>query len=275
MIKKSNISLVSKKKLFSNSFGEHNTILSGSGLEFKELREYVSGDNVRYINAKVTARTRVAHVNVFNEDKKLNITVAFLNSGSIYFGSKRSKQNVMVDVLINLCAASLHKKDLLCTIFYDENQQYLFKPTKDKKTLLHVIDIAISLKPLGNSIDYKKLNNYLLAKVKKNSILFIVGDFLDFDDFKILGAKYEVYAVIIRDKLEEDIQVFDGLNLKNMINKDNRFSHVDKKNSKKYKKQMQEYDKKLFKNLQISNIRYEKIYTCDNVVKKLKKLLHV
>lgn len=273
MIKKNSISLISKRKLFLNSFGEHNTIFSGSGLEFKELREYVSGDDVRHINSKVTAKTRVAHVNVFNEDKKLNIVVAFLNSGSIYFGSKKSKQSVMVDVLVNICNASLHKQDLLTTIFYNEDNTIFFKPTKDKKTLLHIIEIATILQPLGNSVNYKELNKYLLGKIKKKSIIFLIGDFLEFSDFRLLGAKHEVYAIIVRDKLEEDITIFDGLNIEDTTTKGTNSININSYSVKKYNKQMKEHDEHLFKDLTKANIHYEKIYTCDDVVKKLKKLL--
>ncbi len=273
MIKKNNLTFSTKRKIFLNRFGEHNSIFSGNGLEFEELREYVSGDDVRHINAKVTAKTRVAHVNVFNEDKRLNILSVFLNSDGIYFGSKRSKQDTMAEILGNLCWASSHKQDLMSVLFYSEFEQLFVKPTKDKQALWHTVETALDLNPLGNRIEYDKLSQYLLQKIKKKSIIFLIGDFLDYGDFRLLGAKHEVFAIIVRDRLEEDIAFVGEVNLKSTNNKASGFFKINSKLKNQYALKMKQHDDKLYKNLIASNIRYQKIYTSDDVVKKLQKLL--
>jgi len=273
MIKKNNLTFSTKRKIFLNRFGEHNSIFSGNGLEFEELREYVSGDDVRHINAKVTAKTRVAHVNVFNEDKRLNILSVFLNSDGIYFGSKRSKQDTMAEILGNLCWASSHKQDLMSALFYSEFEQLFVKPTKDKQALWHTVETALDLNPLGNRIEYDKLSQYLLQKIKKKSIIFLIGDFLDYGDFRLLGAKHEVFAIIVRDRLEEDIAFVGEVNLKSTNNKASGFFKINSKLKNQYALKMKQHDDKLYKNLIASNIRYQKIYTSDDVVKKLQKLL--
>ena len=273
MIKKNNLTFYTKRKFFLNRFGEHNSIFSGNGLEFEELREYVSGDDVRHINAKVTAKTRVAHVNVFNEDKRLNILSVFLNSDGIYFGSTRSKQDTMAEVLGSLCWASSHKQDLMSVLFYSESEQLFVKPTKNKQALWHTVETALDLNPLGNMVEYDKLNQYLLQKIKKKSIIFLIGDFLDYGDFRLLGARHEVFAIIVRDRLEEDIAFVGEVNLKSTNNKASGFFKINSKFKNQYALKMKQHDDKLYKNLIASNIRYQKIYTSDDVVKKLQKLL--
>lgn len=242
-------------------------------MEFEELREYVSGDDVRHINAKVTAKTRVAHVNVFNEDKKLNIVTVFVSSGGIYFGSVRSKQDVMTDVLGNLCSASLQKQDLMSIVFYSEAEQSFIPPTKNKQKLLHYIQTAMDINPLGREVNYNNLSRYIMQNIKKKSIIFLIGDFLDFGDFRLLGAKHEVYCVIVRDKLEEDIAFSRAVNLKSTDNKISSFLKIGAQTKRLYALKMKQHDDKLYKNLIASNIRYQKIYTSDNVVKKLQNLL--
>ena len=273
MIQKGTLALLSKKKLFSRLTGEHNTVLSGSGMEFKELREYMSGDDVRHINPKVTAKMGVPHVNVFHEDKKLNIVIAFLNSGSIYFGGQKSKKETMVEVLMNICGASLSRQDMLSVTVYSDESEFFLKPTRDKKAVLNMLENVVGMQSLGKSVDYKGFHEYLFAKIKKKSLIVLVGDFLEFEDFRLLGAKHEVYAAVVRDRLEEDIKFFGELNLQDTNSGKSGLFHLDRSSVQEYKKMMQRHDDALFKNFIQSDIAYEKIYTDDDVVKKLRKLL--
>lgn len=273
MIKKNSLTFRTKRKFFLDIFGEHNSRFSGDGLEFEELREYVSGDDVRHINAKVTAKTRVVHVNVFNEDKKLNIVTVFLKSHGIYFGSIKSKQETMAEILAHLCSASLHKQDLMSVIFYSESQQRVMPPTKDKKTLVRAVENALEMDVLGESVDYDKLSKYLLQTIKKKSIIFLIGDFLDFSDFKLLGAKHELYGIVVRDRLEEEIKFTGEVNLKSTDNKTSGFFKLSNKSKRQYALKVKQHDDELYKNFIASKVKYQKIYTSDNVIKKLQKLL--
>src|SRR5580692_11977125 len=50
--------------------GRHASKLRGRGLDFEEVRHYVSGDDIRNIDWRVTARTGKTHSKVFNEEKE-------------------------------------------------------------------------------------------------------------------------------------------------------------------------------------------------------------
>jgi uncharacterized protein (DUF58 family) len=49
--------------------GRHASRVRGRGLNFEELRGYLSGDDIRSIDWKVTARTGGPHVRVFTEER--------------------------------------------------------------------------------------------------------------------------------------------------------------------------------------------------------------
>lgn len=273
MMKKGTLAFLSKKKFFSKLIGEHNTVLSGSGMEFKELREYTSGDDVRHINPKVTVKTGVPHINVFHEDKKLNIVVAFLNSGSIYFGSQKSKKETMMEILTSICGASVARQDMLSVSIFSDESEFFLKPTRDKKAVINMLQSVVKVKSLGKSMDYKRFYEDLFSKIKKRSVIVLIGDFLEFDDFRLLGAKHEVYAAVVRDRLEEDIKFFGEFNLQDTNGDRNGLFHLDRSSAKEYKKTMQRHDNALFKNFIQSGVAYEKIYTDDDVIIKLRKLL--
>jgi uncharacterized protein (DUF58 family) len=271
--KRNLLSIKSKKKMFSNLIGEHNSTFGGIGLDFKDLREYSSGDDIRHINWKVTAKTMTPAINEYNEDKQLNIVVVYLNSGSIYFGTKKSKQETMIEALGSLGYSAVSKNDMLTTLFFSEDEEKFFQPSKHKGVIDLAIDTAIDLKMLGKEINYKKLNQYLLNKIKKRSIIFIVGDFLEYGDFRLLGIKHEVYCTIVRDRLEEDLKLFGEFNFVDTSSNDNENIFIDEASAKKYNQLLKQHDKQLFTHFKQSNIKYTKIYTDESVISKLSQLI--
>jgi uncharacterized protein (DUF58 family) len=270
---KTSLYLKSRKKIFTSLLGEHSSLHSGNGLDFKELREYSSGDDIRHINWNVTAKSLTPAINVYNEDKQLNVVLVYLNSGSIYFGSHKSKQETMIETLAILGYAAANKKDMLSSVFFSSKNIEFIAPSKYKAVVDTNIKKAFALKPLGNDINYNKLNEYLLAKIKKKSVIFIIGDFLEFADFKLLATKHEVSCVVVRDRFEENLKLFGEFNFVNTNNGENENIFLDESSIKKYNELLKDHDNKLFAYFKKLNIRYKKIYTDDNMTLKLKQLV--
>jgi uncharacterized protein (DUF58 family) len=268
-----NLLITTRKRLFSHLMGEHKSVFSGSGLDFKEIREYTTGDDIRHVNWKVTARNRTPSVNIFNEDKQLNIVLVYLNSGSIYFGTQKSKKETMIDVLANLSFAAMNKNDMVSSVFFSDKEEFAYKPSKNKTLIEENIKTAIDLNPLNKQIDYDNLSHYLLSKLKQKSLIFLIGDFLELPNLKLLGAKHELYCVVVRDHFEEDLKLMGEFNLLDTNSGDTQDISIDEASIKKYNELMQKHDKLLHAHFKKSKIRYKKIYTDDNVVSKLMQLL--
>lgn len=268
-----NLDIKSRKRIFSNLLGEHNSVFSGNGLDFKELRQYSSGDDIRHINWKVTARTNTPSINIYNEDKQLNVVLVYLNSGSIYFGSKRAKKDVMLEIFAMLGYSTVNKKDTLTSLIFSSKEENFYTPTKHKAIVDIVLDEASSINSLGKEINYNSLSSYLLAKIKKKSLIFIIGDFLDLPDFRYLGAKHEVYCAIVRDRFEEDLKIAGEFNFVDTNKQDMQNIFLDDKSINQYNALMKAHDDELSIRFKSSNIRYKKIYTSDNVMLKLKQLV--
>lgn len=268
-----NLLISTRKKLFSHLMGEHKSLFSGNGLDFKEIREYTTGDDIRHVNWKVTARNRTPSVNIFNEDKQLNIVLVYLNSGSIFFGTQKSKKETMIETLANLSFAGMGKNDMVSSLFFSNEVEKYYKPTKNKTIIDENIKTAIELDPLNKQIDYEKLSHYLLGSLKQKSLIFLIGDFLEIPNLKLLSAKHELYSIIIRDHFEEDLKLMGEFNLINTNSGESQSVSIDDASIKKYNSLMRQHDKLLMAHFKKSKIRYKKIYTDDNVVTKLVQLL--
>lgn len=275
MANKHDIILKTRKKLFSNLHGEHSSIFGGSGLEFSDVREYNIDDDVRHINWKITARSGSPSVNVFVENKSLDIVLVYLNSGGLYFGSNRAKKDVALEVFTSLSYATVIKKDSLSSIVFDTKERYFFKPTKNKKVVDINFDTIDSIKPLNSKVDFSILEEYLLDKIKKKSIIFLVGDFLELPSFYTLGLKHELYCVIVRDRAEEDLKLLGEFNFLDTNSSQSFHMELDTKTINLYNKKIKEHDKKLYSHFKDANIKFEKIYTGDDVIDKLVHLTRV
>ena len=67
--------------------GRYRSAFKGRGLEFDEVREYRSGDDVRTIDWNVTARTGDLHVKRYHEERDLTVLLLVDLSASTRFGS--------------------------------------------------------------------------------------------------------------------------------------------------------------------------------------------
>ena len=67
--------------------GEYHSVFRGRGVEFREVREYVPGDDVRTIDWNVTARTGEPYVKRYVEERQLTLMLMADVSASQDFGS--------------------------------------------------------------------------------------------------------------------------------------------------------------------------------------------
>ena len=261
---KKEIILKSKRGFFSNLVGNHTSIFAGSGIEFKDIKEYSSSDSARHINWKKSTQDSIK-VNSFSEDRELNIVLVYLNSGSLEFAGKKQ---TAIEVLTSLSFAAIYSKESLSTIFFNNSNSYFFKPTKKQAAIDINYDFAKRVK-YQDSIDYDNLNRYLLQHIKKRSVVFIIGDFLDEVDLKVISSLHEVYAIIIRTKEEEELTLSGELNIVDTNSSSQTLLTINRRSQKLYNKKFKEQDFRLFKELNSCQIVYTKIYTYMDSVKEL------
>src|SRR5678816_1258806 len=85
--------------------GDYRTIFRGVGLDFRDLREYEYGDDVRHIDWNVTARMDTPYIREFVEDREITAWFLLDLSPSVDFGtveSERLKRSVLVEFVTTL-----------------------------------------------------------------------------------------------------------------------------------------------------------------------------
>lgn len=260
-----------KKAFFSNIQGEHLSIFNGNGLEFDEVREYNTNDDIRHINWKITARTRKPSVNIFYENRQLDIVLVYLNSGGLHF-FENSKKNLAITLLSALGFIATNSNDNLSTLFFDEEELNFYYKNKNITPLSY--DFALDCQGLKKSINYDNLQKFILENIKAKSMIFFIGDFLQMPNFDLIAKKYEINALIIREKKEEELELFGEYNIINTQNLSKRNMNIDSKIIKEYNSYMEKYDLELFEYFQKNSIKYKKFLTSENPYKSLRNYLN-
>jgi len=261
-----------RRQVFSEMVGNNPSIFQGEGYDFIELREYMPGDDIRHIDWNITAKMQTPYIKIFKEERELNIVIATMLNGSVYFGSDKMKQELMAEIVANLSYAVLHNGDLLSTHIYADRLYSENKPTKRISSITKNVNEILKFDPLNKVADYQQLADVLYKRVRKRSLLLVVADFFDVPDFKLLAKKHEVIAIIVRDRLEEHPPVMGFTSLRDPETGEQVEGDYSQKSVDAYVKKVHEHDRALYHRLRKDGVRFTKVYTDENSAIALRRL---
>lgn len=189
--------------------GEYHSAFKGRGMAFSEVREYVTGDEIRTIDWNVTARLNAPYVKVFEEERELTVIILVDISGSDSFGTgKQLKKQQITEICAVLAFSAIQNNDKIGVIFFSDQVEKFIPPKKGKSHILHIIRELIEFKPEHSETDIGEALRYLINGVKKRSIAFLISDFMDRDfdkALKIANKKHDLVALRVYDPREKEI----------------------------------------------------------------------
>ncbi len=204
-IKKLNIKI---KFLSTDIFaGEYASAFKGRGLEFEEVREYISGDDVKNIDWNTSARTGKLHTKVFREERELTVILMVDISSSMFFGSKWGfKSDIATEISALLAYTAIKNNDKVGLILFSNGVQKYIPPKKGRTHIWHIIKSIVQSEKYHQNTNIVDTLKFLGNTIKRKSIVFIVSDFISNDDFanhlKSLKKKFDFVPVVINDPLE-------------------------------------------------------------------------
>ena len=267
------ILLRAKKDVFSGNLGEHLTAFKGDGLDFREIRDYEHGDDIRKINWKATAKGAGVKTNVFNEERELNIVLAFMVSGSINFGSVKLKQEIVAEILALLSFSALKGHNRLQSQFFSNKSELFFEPSKSDRIIYNIVENAVTLDTLGKEVNYQNFCNFINDVVRQKSLIFMIGDFYGDVDLSDIAHKNEVYALIVRDRLEENPLLNGIFELIDPNSLESNEISLNKSTAKEYQKLITEHDTKIQEHFLEHQITFGKIYTDEDIYLRLSEII--
>ncbi len=272
MNKLQKILVKARRQVFSEMIGNNPSPFHGEGYDFIELREYMPGDDIRHIDWNITAKMQRPFVKVFREERELNVVVASILNGSVYFGSKRFKQELIAELNALLGFSVVKNGDLLSSYIFTDRMEDFVKPSKNVYAVHKMTQKVLEFDPLGKKADYKVIADLLYKRVRRKSLIIVIGDFFEVPDFKVLARKHEVIAIIVRDRLEEEPPAFGFASLVDPETNEVLEGDFNAHTVKEYKKRVIANDRKLYETFKKHQVRFTKIYTDMNESVMLRRL---
>lgn len=133
-------SLLPRQPVKSVLAGQHASRLRGRGLNFLELRAYQTGDDIRSIDWKVTARTRKPYSRIFTEERERPVLLLVDQRQTMFFGSRLNMKSVTAaEVAAMAVWRVLQAKDRVGAIIFNDAEARCIQPQRSRATGLQIL----------------------------------------------------------------------------------------------------------------------------------------
>lgn len=192
--------------------GDERSKVRGFGLEMTETREYQPGDDVRYIDWNITARSDSTYVRESHVERSLDVWLVLDLSASVDWGTARcTKRDLALEFVAAVGQLLGRRGNRLGAFVFSDRLVDLIPPGTGRKHLLHLLR-RIREKPSQDNFGSPDFTQMLVQAnnlIRGRSLVIIVSDFLAPDGWQpILGRlalRHEVVAACLRDPREMEL----------------------------------------------------------------------
>lgn len=158
--------------------GIHRSPYHGFSVEFTEYRQYTPGDDLRYLDWKVFARTDRYFIKKYEDETNLRCQLVVDQSQSMSFGSLGYTKAHYAATLAATLAYFLHLQgDAVGLLTFDERVRD-FMPARHRADHLRQIMIALEKPAGGRTTDIVAPLERVAQLVRKRGMVVLVSDFL-------------------------------------------------------------------------------------------------
>ncbi|MCW8899472.1 MAG: DUF58 domain-containing protein [Gammaproteobacteria bacterium] len=205
--------------------GDQRSIYRGLGMDYEESRRYQPGDDPRYMNWQLSARTGQHYIKIFREERQPGIFIIMDRRNSMRFGTQqRLKITQAARTAAIIAFSALQNNFSVGGVILDEKLEW-FKENQSKQAIFDFIHQAA--RATTPCFDKKNITKYgiddvmhmLTVILTKGSIIYFISDFYDLNDesqtslFE-LTSSHQLNAIQITDPAEVKLPVAGTLILK-------------------------------------------------------------
>jgi uncharacterized protein (DUF58 family) len=171
------IAIQTRRLIDQGMIGQYLSAFRGSGMQFREFRNYVYGDDVRHISWNVSARTTDPVLKTFEEERERTLFLIVDVSASLRKGPwARAKAERLAEIAAVLCMSAAEVGDQYGLMMYSDHVEKVVPPQKGKSHLLRVIRDVLYYEPRGSGTDPDVALLDLEKILKKKAIVFLLSD---------------------------------------------------------------------------------------------------
>jgi uncharacterized protein (DUF58 family) len=158
--------------------GIHRSPYHGFSVEFTEYRQYASGDDTRYLDWKLFARSDRFYIKKFEDETNLRCYLLVDNSRSMDYGSTGYTKAQYGNTLAASLAYFLNRQgDAVGLLTFDEQvREYL--PARNRTGHLRQLMLKLDTPGGGSATDLVAPLRHIVEIVRKRSMMVLISDLL-------------------------------------------------------------------------------------------------
>ena len=198
------------RRLTNRSRGEHLTGKGGTSTEFSDYRNYVAGDDVRYVDWNIFSRLNKPYVRLYQHEEEMHVVVLVDASSSMMFEGKldRAKQlaaSFGIMGLMNVERVSVYS----CN--HVGKTPVLMPPSTGRPKIKRLLEFLETLEGGGN-ISVEQAIESVLRLHRGRGVVVVLSDFLTFGSVErsfnmLYSAGLEIFGVQVLGPTEIDPEV--------------------------------------------------------------------
>lgn len=175
--------------------GIHYSHFRGRGLEFESVRKYVPGDDIRNLDWRVTARTGLPHLKIFQQERQRRIVLCVDMNAAMRFGTRctfKSVQAARVAALLGWQSIARSDRVSACLFGDVPGGIELFKSKNNQTPFSRVLKRLSEPSIESADISMENAFRYLAQTTQAGSFVYFISDFMS------IGPIHEVEEALER-----------------------------------------------------------------------------
>ncbi|HKQ69418.1 MAG TPA: DUF58 domain-containing protein [Polyangiaceae bacterium] len=212
------LAIVSRRVFAGRMRAERRTKKSGSGVEFADHRDYVAGDDFRYLDWNVYRRFGRLLVRLYEEEEDLSIYLVVDSSSSMGFASGK-KLRYAKRLSAALAYVGLANLDRITIVSTTDRICERMPTARGKARIFKVLQFLRGLSAEG-STDLGDAMKTFVAQHKRRGLVIVLSDLYDPEGFErginvLRYNKFDPFVLHIVDesdgglKLSGDVRIYD------------------------------------------------------------------
>ncbi len=244
MMRLEQLDVVSRKIFAGKMKGERKTKRKGESVEFADYRNYVVGDDLRFLDWNIYARLDRLFLKLFLEEEDLGVYVLLDTSKSMDFGepNKAMYAKRVAAALAYIGLVNYHRVTICA---YNDRIDASLRNVRGRRMMHQIVGLLSEQQPGGPSNLAAACRQFAIAH-KPKGVLLVLSDFLDKGGYET-GLRYlvrrdlDVYALQMLAPEEIDPKLTGDLRLVDMEDADVSEVTVSRPLINRYKSNLQAY----------------------------------
>lgn len=223
MTKLDQLDILSRKIFAGRMKGERRSKRKGESVEFADYRNYVVGDDLRFLDWNIYARFERLLLKLFMEEEDLNVTVLFDVSRSMDWGNP-NKALYAKRVAAALAYIGLVNYDRVSLYAYADGLNHEMRGVRGRRLVAQVIQFLQRI-PVGGTSNFTNVARRFAVRHRGKGVVLLISDFFDKGGYAdgmryLIGRDFDLYVIQVLSPEEIDPALAGDLKLRDVEDDD-------------------------------------------------------